>query len=554
MFSYVCNTCWMASCLSEARAYARDVKNVAGVQSSLLLRIVQRNRDTWFGRRHCFAGIRSVRDFQNAVPLSDYEDFRAPIGRIADGERNVLTAETVRLLEPTGGSSTGEKLIPYTASLQKSFQRALRTWIWDLYSRRPAVRRGRAYWSISPISQIERRTKADIPIGFDDDAAYLGHFARRIARKMIVAPRELARCPSVAAAQYATLFFLLRASDLRLISVWSPTFLIELLKLMHSRWNDLCDDVSRGQITATESADDDPVTHQRYQPLPSRAVFLRRVFRNHDDIAQCAASIWPSLAIVSCWADGPSLVHANDLRRYLPHVEIQPKGLLATEAFVTVPLFALPAPSLAIRSHFFEFLPLNAGRYDESTRPLLAHELTKGFRYRVVVTTEGGLYRYQLHDEVEVVGFSWQAPLLCFLGKTNETSDLVGEKLNAAHVQFVLQSAFCQLKLSPTYSQLRGDLSPSPGYVLQIAVPVLRENSLLPRRLRDIVEHGLCSNSAYRYALDLNQLRPLRIEVLDQQHADTLSANHTRARLAAGQRLGDIKPTTVAALPKKLPR
>lgn len=543
--AYFCNTCWMASCLPEARAYARDSHDIAGAQVKLLRQIVQHNRNTVFGRDHRFDAIETVRDFQNAVPLSTYDDYRDAINRIANGEHNVLTAEPVRLLEPTGGSSSGEKLIPYTAALQHRFQRAIRTWIWNLYSTRPAVRRGRAYWSISPMSHIGRRTTAGIPIGFDDDAVYLGRFERRFATKTIVAPRELALCPSVAATQYATLFFLLRAPDLSLISVWSPTFLTELLKLLWKRWESVCNDIARGQIAVDHPTEESAVTRQQYPPLTDRAEYLRRVFRDAGDITQCVPSIWPSLALVSCWTDGPSLVHANNLRRYLPGIELQPKGLLATEAFVTVPLVSLDASALAIRSHFFEFQPAESDRSDHAMRPLLAHELTAGGRYQVIVTTGGGLYRYQLHDEVEVVGFHSQVPLLRFLGKTDETSDLVGEKLNAAHVQSVLQAAFRDLRLTPIYSQLRTLKSSPPGYALQIVAPSLVAAPHLQRQLRDAVELGLHANPAYRYARSLGQLCALELELLNEQEADAQNANRTTVRLAAGQRLGDIKPSTI---------
>src|SRR6266852_4437688 len=70
---------------------------------------------------------------------------------IAAGEPNVLTRDPVLLLEPTSGSTGGEKLIPYTASLRREFQRAVAAWIGDLFRQRPAVRRGRAYWSLSPV-------------------------------------------------------------------------------------------------------------------------------------------------------------------------------------------------------------------------------------------------------------------------------------------------------------------------------------------------------------------------------------------------------------------
>ena len=131
----------MASCYREARASERDSQQIRAVQLAVLQRIVRRNRDTWFGRAHRFASIGALREFQKAVPLSTYDDYRCTIERIAGGEQNVLTADRVRLLQPTGGATGCEKLIPYTSALQRSFQRAIRVWIWNLCSQRPRLRR-----------------------------------------------------------------------------------------------------------------------------------------------------------------------------------------------------------------------------------------------------------------------------------------------------------------------------------------------------------------------------------------------------------------------------
>jgi hypothetical protein len=543
--AYLCNTCWMAACYRESRAYARSSKNAQPTQAKLLQRFIDENRSTSFGRKHHFRLIESPRDFQQAVPLSTYDEYRESITQIGSGEQNVLTTDRVRLLEPTGGSSGSEKLIPYTATLQRSFQRAIRVWIWDLFSKRPAVRRGRSYWSISPLTSPNRRTPGGIPIGFDDDAAYLSMLERPLVQNTMAVPRELALCRSVLAAQYATLFFLLRAPDLSLISVWSPTFLTQLLNLLWERWADLCEDIAAGQIRCESPIDGGPAIQRRYPPQSARADGLRLIFGDTENISQCIQSIWPALSLVSCWADGPATIHANNLRQLLPDTELQSKGLLATESFVTVPLLDCEAPALAIRSHFFEFVPTNHTHSVGDVPPLLAHELTAGRRYSVVVTNGGGLYRYQLHDEVEVIGFMNDVPLLRFIGKTNDISDLVGEKLSAAHVDSVLRTAFRDLHLFPAFAQLRAFRATNSRYVLQVTCTRPEHDNVIQRKLCDAVEHGLCGNPGYRYARELGQLEPVTVEWLDRQQADAINAQRISERVASGQRLGDIKPTTI---------
>src|SRR5437868_3991953 len=224
------NTAWMAACATEAWAFRRATRRVAATQARLLAGIVRRNRDTDFGRRHRFDLIRTPAEFQRAVPLTTADDYREDVERIAAGAANVLTAEPVRLLEPTSGTTGGEKLVPYTESLRRQFRRAVAAWVFDLFRHRPAVRRGRAYWSISPAGQKRRVTAGGIPVGFDGDAAYLGTVEQWMLRRLLVTPPASVRHADIATFRFATLASLLAAPDLAFVSVWSPTFLTALLE------------------------------------------------------------------------------------------------------------------------------------------------------------------------------------------------------------------------------------------------------------------------------------------------------------------------------------
>ena len=137
---------------------------------------------------------------------------------------------------------------------------------------------------------------------------------------------------------------------------------------------------------------------------------------------------WPDLAVISCWTDGASAAEARRLREFFPTTAIQGKGLLATEACVSLPLAAGRGPVLAVRSHFFEFTT-------DDGRCLAAHEVEAGTEYSVVVTTGGGLYRYRLEDRVLVTGFLGTTPTLRFLGKAGHVCDRYGEKLHVRHVR-----------------------------------------------------------------------------------------------------------------------
>jgi hypothetical protein len=281
------------------------------------------------------------------------------------------------------------------------------------------------------------------------------------------------------------------------------------------------------------------------QSMPRRAERLARLFRSSGSLAEKLPEVWPQLSLISCWADASAALSVGELQRLFPHVPIQPKGLLSTEGFVSLPLMECSAPALALRSHFFEFVETSSDPTVASSnaRVLLAHELEPGGVYRVVLTTAGGLYRYQLQDEVQVAGFLRDCPLLRFLGKADRTSDLVGEKLCESHVRSVVDRVFQAQGIEARFALVVPVADCPAGYRLYLQ-PLSRPDSIEPGQLRSAMEQGLRENPQYRYAVGLGQLAPIELCILDPRGE---SAWHVfqQALLARGQRSGNIKPVAL---------
>jgi hypothetical protein len=515
------NTAWLLGCLPEARAFAGATRHVAEAQGRLLADLLHRNRDTEFGQLHQFTRIAGPHDFQQRVPLSRHEDYAAAIERIAACRQGVLTRDPVELFEPTSGSSGGAKLIPYTAGLRRQFQRAVAAWMADLFLGRPALRHGRAYWSISPALAEERHTAAGIRIGFDSDAAYLGTATRWLLRHLLAVPGEVAAAADIERFRHETLRHLLAARDLALVSIWSPTFLTTLLAALEPRHEEICLDLRRAGMA--RRADEIVAILRAADPMPAK---LRR--------------LWPRLTLISCWADAAAARYVPALQDLFPHVEIQPKGLLATEGCVSFPLIGRSGAALALRSGFFEFQELTSPE-----RLHLAHQLDGGGRYRVVLTTAGGLYRYQLRDEVEVVGFEKQCPLLRFLGRADGGSDLVGEKLSEQQVRELLEQLLRGREMSTTFAMLAPVHACPPRYRLYLEGSVSAGDSAAVRRLADDLEAGLCANPHYAYARRLGQLAAAEVTVLESRGAAWEA--YQQACVARGMTVGNIKPAALDA-------
>lgn len=516
------NLVWLLSCLPGWAAFVLATRGVRRAQQSLLARTIRRNRATGFGRRN------SLDDFQS-VPLSDYEDYAGFIEAIKAGRDSVLTRERVELLQPTSGSTAATKLIPCTKGLAGQFRAAVDPWIASMYLAFPSVLFGRHYWSISPSTPCGGDGRSRVRIGFADDAEYLGVVQRRLARALFAVPPEIARVADHDAFEYLTLLFLCREENLRLVSVWHPSFMTALLGALPRHFGSIARDIGTGSIGGGLRLD--PDLRRRLEgclaPSPARA---RRLARLDPGDRACARAIWPKLRVISCWTDGNSEPWRSELAALFPRAAIQGKGLAATEGIVSIPLGASGRKVCAVRSHYFEFIDAVTGEIRRTW------EVERGREYSVVLTTAGGLYRYRLHDVVRVTGFLNRAPCLEFLGRDNLVSDIVGEKLNARHVESCIRGVEREIGARFEFAMLAphrdGDRA---GYVLFMQPAPGPEPDC--ERIAGLMEAGLGRNYHYAHARGLSQLEPVRIFRIARNAVDSY-----RRRLAAdGVKAGDIK-------------
>jgi len=463
LLTYIANRAWVCANRPAHGAFLRALERVGAEQEEYLLRTLRQNAQTGYGRQLGFGSISSVEEFQDQVPISDYEDYGPYIDQIAAGESSVLTAEEVLLFEPTSGTSSATKYIPYTRGLKQDFLRAIAPWIVSLYQRRPELLRGKSYWSISPPCTTAEQL-GTIPVGFDDDLEYLGRVGRWLAGHSMAVPSSVARAADMDDFRHRTVVHLLAAGDLGLVSVWNPTFLTLLLQFFADHQDEILGDLGRA--------------------MPRRAAELNQIV-DESSRETCYERIWPRLALISCWTDGPCARDAEALRQLFPAVEIQGKGLLSTEAIVSIPLAPEQDPVLAVRSHFFEFEDLATNDI------VLAQDVIEGREYSVIVTTAGGLYRYRLHDVVRITGAIGQAPTMRFLGKDGQVSDRFGEKLNALHVGDCIDRLMAKHDLTPDFVLL----APGPdreGYTLLLDCSEVGSSSArsIARELDDLLRES----------------------------------------------------------------
>ena len=391
--------------------------------------------------------------------------------------------------------------------------------------------KGKSYWSVSPVKNEKRCTAGGIKIGFEDDTAYLGSFIGKTIGATLAVPSSVSKLDDTETWRYATLAFLLKAKNLSFISVWNPGFLMLLIESLDKEFQSLTDDIRRGCISNIDGRREShaAILDSFGKADTGRASELDIIFQSGSP-GNSLGKIWPDLKLISCWKDGAAAISAKNLGKYFPGTRIVGKGLISTEGFVSFPVSGASAPVLSVNSHFYEFIPSDA---KDST--LFPWELESGGRYSVVITTGGGLYRYKLHDMVEVKGFYKSCPMLEFVERDNGTSDYHGEKLSESQVICALNEIF--RSGIPEFAMLAPDGEPVPDhYTLFLA-----GQKDVPDKLPESLDKELRKNFHYNYCRELGQLKEPEIFMVVEgaAHAHRCYLRHFASE---GISEGDIKP------------
>jgi len=81
-------------------------------QAAVLQQLLKYGGRTLFGKEHALQSVKTYDDFKKAVPIRDYEAFAAHIDKIKNGEQNVLWKGKPIYFAKTSGTTSGAKYIP----------------------------------------------------------------------------------------------------------------------------------------------------------------------------------------------------------------------------------------------------------------------------------------------------------------------------------------------------------------------------------------------------------------------------------------------------------
>lgn len=479
-------------------------------QEALLDRIIRNQRDTGYGQDHDFKGIRTRDDFRRRVSVNRYEDLEPYLARVRKGDLKALLSEPlVHMFAMTSGTTATRKFIPVTPQYLADYKRGWNVWGVRAFWSHPEVR-------LKPIVQLsgdweEFHTEAGIPCG-----ALTGLTAstqKRVVRWLYCMPAAGGKIKDARSKYYVGLRLSLHRKVGMVIAA-NPSTLINMAKLGDQEKESLIRDLHNGTLSA--NLDIPPAVRAVIgKSLPKKPERARELEAIADKTGHLFPKDYWGPFLVGTWTGGSMGAYLRHFPRYFGSAWVRDIGLLASEGRMTIPFEDnSPSGTLDVLSHYFEFIP-EAEADQPNPTVLSAWEVEVGQRYFILPTTSYGLYRYHIHDLVQVTGFYNQTPMIQFLSKGAHFANITGEKLSEYQVCQAMEGLTREHDLSLTAYSLApcwSDERPFYGLFIERGDLATPEQG---RQLAEALDRRLMeTNTEYASKRETQRLDPIRLELI----------------------------------------
>ncbi len=323
------------------------------VQHELLEKMLELAKDTEWGKRHDFHSIKNYRDFKEALPLQEYEDVKPFVERLMEGEQQVLwPSETKWFAKSSGTTESRSKLIPVTKeSLVDCHYKGGKDLLALYYHQHPnrKLYNGK-HLIVGGSAQVNQLS----------EDSYFGDLSAIIVKNL---PwwAEIRRTP---------------AKDIALMSEWEE-------KIEKMAQSTIHEDV---YILAG---------------VPSWTMVLaNRVLEISGK--ENLKEIWPNLELFM--HGGVSfLPYKEQFKRLIPDSEMHyVETYNASEGFFGIQDQVGSDELLLMLDYgiFYEFIPMDDFAGVHSKRVINLEEVEVGVNYALVISTNGGLWRYLIGDTI----------------------------------------------------------------------------------------------------------------------------------------------------------
>jgi len=349
------------------------------VQNGILSELLTKAKNTYFGQKYNFHKISSVKDFQEIVPLHDYNKLKPYIEKVLRGEKDILWPGEIRWFAKSSGTTSDKsKFIPVSKdALEDCHFRGGKDAIAMYYSLNPDARliKGKGL-IIGGSHQINNL----------NNESYYGDLSAVLIQNM----------PFWA--------HLIRTPDLSIA--------------LMDEWEEKIEKMARSTMQ-------DNVTS--ISGVPSwTLVLLKRIFEISG--TSNLLDIWPNLELFI--HGGVSFEpYREQFKKYIPSNNMHYlETYNASEGFFGIQDDIDSNDMLLMLDYgiFYEFIPVNELE-NEHPKTLTLANVEKNVNYAIVITTNSGLWRYIIGDTIKFT--SLEPHKFRITGRTKHFINAFGEEL-----------------------------------------------------------------------------------------------------------------------------
>jgi hypothetical protein len=502
---------------ADRKRFEKSCRDVEAVQESFLMKLLARHARSDFGESFGFSRIKSVKEFQNALPIADYEDFRPYVDKVVNGKVDALFApeEKVLMFALTSGTTGMPKYIPVTETFLQAYRRGWRIWGAYVCNQHLGCWKHQFMNFISPMA--EKYTDRGVPCG--SISGLMAEMQPSIVRKYYALPPEISKIGDPDIKLYVTMRVAV-AQKVSFLSTPNPSTILQLVTTADARREDIIRDVADGTCKGIDRLDESIKAALR--PYLKKDV---RAARRLEDIVRRTSHLYPKdywveLGLIACWTGGPLRLYTDDFGRFFGDAAVRDLGLLATECRMTIPMQDNDsAGALDIENNFFEFVPEDRIE-DPSPIALLPQELRIGEKYFIILTTHSGLYRYNISDVVEVVDFFHGNPVVRFLNKGSHISSITGEKVSEYQVVCAMEQVKRKLALEVEDFAVGLCVEHVPRYCILIEKDKIKNDGIAERIMREFDNTLGNLNIEYKKKRESKRLMPVSLRLLPPMTLD----------------------------------
>ena len=501
-------------------ALEQMAENPMKENEKLLLRILEQNKDTEYGRKYGFADIHSIEEYQKKVPVSVYDDYAGYILRMSEGgEENLITSGKVVHYNKSSGTVGNPKRVPLTEEAFQVFQKYNGPYRMGLI----ATELGEDWingrnMSIAESTAEVHHVKSGATYGALS-VKMIGEF-RPYLEMIFTSPDEAIFPEAETNTRYLHARFGLMDRNITNSAANFLGYLLEVLRYMEQNWELLVNDIEQGTIDSSIKMSNEVRKSllKRIQPMPERAKELREIFRQ-GFTEPVVPKLWPYMQFLTGVGSGGFKVYADKIKEKYMGEKIARyfTGLNASEGMMSVPYQLNDEKSVLVPdSMFYEFLPTDAD--DDFSKIVTMDKLEVGKEYEVIITNLSGFYRYRMRDAVRIAGRHKNLPILEFIGRIDQTVSIMGEKTTEVALRTAAEDTAKQLGFEMIDFSVYPDVNNvPPRYIYFMEVENLPEG-MKAKEIRFVLEKNLAkANPSMGDKVSKGICAPTKLNILEPE-------------------------------------